>query len=219
MPSAEPEARPANEPTSHWADRLEFITVVVLSVTTILTAWSAFESSKWGGAMSISFSQASSARIEASRLDGVATTRSSTQVQLWTSWLAESPADPEVADFLESRFPEPLATAHADWLATNPLQNPSAPASPFEMPSYVMPEKLSAAEADARADAKFTEALTNNQRGDNYTLMTVLFAAVLFFAAMSNRMRKRRSRVTLLGFALGLGLVGLVLLATFPKLI
>ncbi len=127
---------PANDPaaTSAWADRLEFITVVVLSVTTILTAWSAFESSKWGGAMSIAFSQASSARIEASRFAGTASTRSSTQVQIWTSWLVESPSDPEVAEFLESRFPEPLARAQTEWLAESPLENPSAPASPFDMP-------------------------------------------------------------------------------------
>ncbi len=214
-----PPAADAASSESVWSDRLEFITVVVLSVTTILTAWSAFESSKWGGAMSISFSQASSARIEAARLDSVATTRASTQVQLWTSWLVESPADPEIAKFLESRFPEPLARAHTEWLATSPLENPSAPASPFEMPSYVMPEEVAAAAADVRADAKYEEALANNQRGDNYTLMTVLFAAVLFFAAMSNRMRKLRSRVTLLGFALVLATVGVVLLATFPKLI
>ncbi len=218
MPSEEPAAQSADESTT-WSDRLEFITVVVLSVTTILTAWSAFESSKWGGAMSISFSEASSARIEASRLDGVATTRASTQVQLWTSWLVESPTDPEVAKFLENRFPEPLAQAHEEWLATSPLSNPSAPTSPFEMPSYVMPEGVAAAEADARADAKFSEALTNNQRGDNYTLMTVLFASVLFFAAMSNRMRRLRSRGTMLGLAVVLGLMGVILLATFPKLI
>ncbi len=49
--------------------------------------------------------------------------------------------------------------------------------------------------------------------------MTVLFASVLFFAAMSNRMRKLRSRGLLLGFAIGLGLFGVALLLSYPKLI
>ena len=39
--------------------------VVLLSVTTIAAAWSGFEASKSGGAMSIAFSQASAARVEA----------------------------------------------------------------------------------------------------------------------------------------------------------
>lgn len=47
-------------------ERQELVAVVLLSITTVLTAWSGFQSSKWSGAMSIAFSQASSARIQAS---------------------------------------------------------------------------------------------------------------------------------------------------------
>lgn len=198
---------------------LELLVVVVLSVTTILTAWTAFQSSKWGGAMSISFSQASTARIESVKLTGTADQKTAIHVGLWTTWLSEYKVDPEVATFVEDRFPEPLATANADWLATKPLENADAPASPFAMPSYVLPERQLATEADARADAKFTEALANNQRGDNYTLLTVLFAAVLFFAAISNRLRTVRLQALMLGAAVALGLVGVVLLITFPKLV
>lgn len=46
--------------------------MIVLSVTAVLTAWSGFESSKWGGEMSIAFSQASTARIESARFDAQA---------------------------------------------------------------------------------------------------------------------------------------------------
>jgi len=49
---------------------VETCSALLLSVTVILTAWSVFESSKWGGAMSIAFSQASSARIQANRAAG-----------------------------------------------------------------------------------------------------------------------------------------------------
>lgn len=193
--------------------------VVVLSATTILTAWSGFQSSKWGGAMSISFAQASTARIEASRFDQTANSRASIQVGLWTAWLQQSQSDPKLADFLEQRFPEPLATAHTDWLATNPNKNAEAPDSPFAMPTYLLPEREAAMDADARADAKYAEALRNNQRGDNYTILTVLFATVLFFTAMSGRVRETRSQVGLLSLAVGLGVVGIVFLTTFPKLV
>ncbi|MEO8107205.1 MAG: hypothetical protein ABI720_07785 [Actinomycetes bacterium] len=198
---------------------LELLMVIVLSSTTILTAWSGFQSSKWGGAMSISFAQASTARIEASRFDQTANSRAALQVGLWTAWLQQSQSDPKLADFLEQRFPEPLATAQADWLETNPEKNPDAPDSPFAMPAYLLPEREAAVAADARADAKYAEALANNQRGDNYTILTVLFATVLFFTAMSGRVRETRSQVALLSLAVVLGTVGIVFLTAFPKLV
>lgn len=199
--------------------RRELVAVLVLSVTTILTAWSAFQASKWGGAMSIAFSEASSARIESTRLDGAADVRTANQLGLWTEWAsATTDGDEPLATFLVDRFPEPLATAHEDWLAAGGLAE-DAPASPFELPSYVLPERIEADEASERAGDRFQTALRNNQRGDNYTVLTVLFAAVLFFTAMSGRVRAVRSQQALLGVALVLGSIGLVLLLTFPKLV
>mgnify|MGYP006196540999 CR=1 FL=1 len=53
------------------------------------------------------------------------------------------------------------------------------------MPEYVQPDALLAQEADDRAEALFRQALVNNQRGDNYALLTVIFASVLFFAGIA----------------------------------
>jgi hypothetical protein len=166
--------------------------------------------------MSIAFSRASTARIEAAREQGTANQRTSIHVGLWTQWVnARGEDNTELADFLEERFPEPLATAHQDWVATNPLESATA-TSPFDMPSYVVPERTAAQEADARADSLFASALENNQRGDNYTLLTVLFAAVLFFTAMSQRMRTARDQWLLLGLGLVIGLVGIGVGLTYP---
>ena len=198
----------------------ELIAVVLLSVTAIVTAWTGFQASKWGGAMSISFSQASSARIEAARLDNDANRRITVQVQLFTQWLqARQAHDKQLTDFLEQRFPEPLATAFTAWIATRPLTNQNAPASPFDMEEYQVPEAKQAKVADARADSKFATALRNNQRGDNYTALTIAFATVLFFAALSGRMRRRRDQWILLGLGIVEFVVLAVILLTFPKLV
>ena len=87
------------------------------------------------------------------------------------------------------------------------------------MPSYIIPERVEAAAESERAGESFQEALRNNQRGDNYTILTVLFASVLFFTAMSGRVRALRAQQFLLGTALVSGVVGVVLLAIFPKLV
>jgi hypothetical protein len=198
----------------------ELAAVLLLSVTAILTAWSGFQASNWGGAMSISFAEASSARIQAARLDADANRRITVQASLFTQWLQAHQADDQkLATFLATRFPEPLATAFPAWLATQPATNPSAPATPFDMKEYAIPETRLSDAADRRADAKFAEALENNQRGDNYTLLTVAFATVLFFAAISGRMRTERAKRLLLA----LGFVGFVaataVLVSFPRLV
>lgn len=201
-------------------DWRELVTVVLLSVTAILTAWAGFQSSKWAGAMSISFSQASSARIEASRLEGDANRRQTIQVSLFTQWLeAYQSKDTVLADFLQSRFPEPLATAFPVWVAQQPLKNPNAAPTPFDLPQYAIPELAQAKAADQRADEKFAQALDYNQRGDNYTILTVGFASVLFFGAVSGRMKRARSQWTLLGIAL-VGFAACAgFLLSFPKLV
>src|SRR4051794_10370295 len=167
-----------------------------------MTAWTGFQSSKWSGAMSISFAQASTARIDAARLEGVANRKQTIQVSLFTQWLqAYQDHDAELTDFLEKRFPEPLASAFPVWLAEHPLQNPNAASTPFELAEYAIPELKQAAEADALADARYQEALRNNQRGDNYTILTVAFASVLFFSALATRLRHPRTQWVLLTIA------------------
>ena len=201
-------------------DWRELVAVILLSVTTILTAWAGFQSSKWGGAMSISFSEASSARITASRAEGVANRRTTIQVGLYTQWLQAAANDEQqLMDFLVARFPEPLKTSFDVWITSDPLTNPDAASSPFVLPEYRIPELDDAAAADAIADTKFQEALDYNQRGDNYTLLAVALAAVLFFAAISGRMKSRRSQWALLGMGLVLFGIAMMLLLFFPKLV
>lgn len=216
-PVSERPAESAEAATSDWR---ELITVVLLSVTAIATAWTGFQATNWGGATSIAFSQASTARIEAARFESVANRKLQIQVSLFTEWLqAYQAQDTALTNFLATRFPEPLASTFPTWLETRPFQNPDAPAHPFAMEGYVIPEQNQAGEADARADAKFAEALRNDQRGDNYTVLTIGFATVLFFAAVSGRMTSRTAQWTLLGVG-GAGFIFCsAILLSFPKLL
>lgn len=199
-------------------DWRELVAVVLLSVTAVLTAWTGFQATKWGGAMSISFSQASASRIEATRQESLANRKQTIQVALYSQWLqANANGNQRVMDYLSTRFPEPLKTAFTAWMATQPGSNPQALSSPFAMPEYVLPELAAADAADRRATAQFAAALEANQRGDNYTLLTVAFASVLFFAAMSGKMKSHGRQWLLLGIALALFGTATLLLLAFPK--
>lgn len=200
---------------------VETWSAILLSVTVILVAWSGFESSKWGGAMSIAFSEASSARIQANRAAGEVASARQVDVSIYGLWLQMKAADNEpAARYVQRRFPDRLSVAFDDWVAQGGISgSENAPLSPFALPSYVPPGTLEQAELDARADAKFQEALRNNQRGDNYTILGVLFAVVLFFSAVATRFVHRRLQYGMLTFASAVFLVGTVFLVVFPKLV
>jgi len=209
---------PTSSTESSGIDIPELLAVILLSVTAVLTAWTGFQASKWNGAMSISFNQASAARIDASRQEGTANRMEAVQVALFTQWLqASANGDQHLMDYLSTRFPEPLRSAFLAWKATDPSANSHAPPSPFAMPQYQLPGFAAATAGDDRANAEFSAALVANQRGDNYTLLTVAFASVLFFTAMSGRMKSRRNQWTLLGLAIGIFAVTTIILVLFPK--
>jgi hypothetical protein len=216
------EASDARDET--WVERVEertgktlqeVITVIVLSLTAVLTAWCGFQSSKWGGEMSIAFSQASSARIQAANADGEARTARGYDLTIWATYVGAVAEDnTELADYVRERFTPAFKVAFEDWVAGG-----RAESGPFAMPSYVPPGTVQAEELSARADTKFQTALDNNARGDRYSLLTVLFALVLFFAAISGRDLAPWVSRTFLGIAIVLMVVGAVILSTFPVIV
>lgn len=193
-------------PRKEWH---ELIAVFVLSIVAVLTAWCGFEASKWGGEMSIAFSQASSNRVKAS--DAASASRDAFQLDatVFAQWLvAERAGDDEFTDYLETLFSPGLKTAFEAW--------DHKTKTPFGLPEYVPAGTEAAKEFATAADEAYARALVNNQRGDNYSLLTVMFALVLFLTAMSQRRGPEWAQRALLGVALVVAVAGIVILATFP---
>jgi hypothetical protein len=190
----------------------ETVALIVLSITAVLTAWCGFESSQWSGEVSIAFSEASSARIEAARQAGAGNAARQADLTIWGVYLqARAQGDTALARYVEQRFTDHFRVAYRAWLAQGePTQGP------FRTKEYVPPGTTEAAAADQRADSRFADALLFNQRGDNYTILTVLFALVLFFAAASTRLGSPRVQRILIGVAIIFLIAGIVILATFP---
>ncbi len=218
-------------------DRVELVATIVLAVATILTAWSGFQSGKWGGEQSVNFSEAGAARTESTRADTLAGQLTQIDVAMYIDWvtaisselasgaIAEESLDPytptkgTVSGFLYLRFRDEFLPAADAWLATMPITNDDAPKSPFEMSEYVVAEGVNADELSAEADQKAEDARTANQNGDNYVLTMVLFASVLFFSGVSSKMNRPRNRVIVLGFGIVTLVVGLVILVSLPILV
>lgn len=203
---------PEDGRSARLRDLRELVAVVLLSITAVMTAWGGFQASKWGGEMSISFSQASSARIQAA--DAASSARDARQwdVTLWVQWvLADSRNDRILRDYVEKRFSPELETAFRAWVRDGRSEN-----GPFATSTYVPAGTERAESLSARADRAFDRALQDNQQSDDYSILTVLFALVLFFTALSQREGREWARVLLLVVALTGFVVGASLLAVFP---
>jgi hypothetical protein len=203
--------------TADRRPQLEVFAVLLVALTAVITAWSAFEASKWGGVMSIRFAEAGAARTESVRATNMAAQQTTVDVGLFTAYAdAVAREDDRLAPFLRERFPHRLAVATDAWEATEPLVTPDAPATPFDMPDYVVAARGHAEDLERDADELAQQAREANQRGDNYTLTTIFLATVLLLAALSTKVDNPRVQRMLLVLAAVIFVVTGIVIATYP---
>ena len=218
------------EKAQHLSDRLlsqgqgdrfdrwvEFFGALVLSAATVATAWCAYQAVLWSGDETKFYFEATVAQVDSAQLENTAMQRAGFHIALFVEYMAALSQDNQVlADFLYQRFPPELKTATDAWLAEDPFNNPDAPASPFKMPEYSLPEQVAAEEMDQVAIEKFTKAGQADEHADNYVLLTVIFAMVLFFSGISGKFQWRVIDALVLAFGVIVLLGGLVLLVQIP---
>ena len=90
----------------------------------------------------------------------------------------------DLSNFLFARMPPELQRAIKAWIATQPLKNPQAPATPFVMPEYRVTAEDEARELRTKSDATYDEAQRANRTSDAYTMVGVLYTAALFLAGL-----------------------------------
>ncbi len=204
-----------------------------MAAAAVCTAWAGFESTKWSGEQANSYAEAGAFRTEAARMATQAGQHRIVDVVTFTQWLTAlneeivtnqsarpganyEPVPGTISAFIFERFRPEFQPAVDAWMRTQPFVNPDAPPTPFTLPEYALAEEAEAARLERLAEESASDARAANQIADNYVLTAVLFALVLFFAAISDRARGRRSRTLLFNVAAaGLALT-VIILATFP---
>jgi hypothetical protein len=84
------------------------------------------------------------------------------------------------------------------------------------MPQYRLAASRHADQLEAQAEAWSAKGRTDVQRATNYVLAVVLFAASLFFAGMSTKLRPRHLQIALLSVGIAIFIASAVWLATQP---
>jgi hypothetical protein len=197
--------------------RLELAATLLLAMAAVATAWAAYQSARWHGEQARAQSASIAARVESTRTANVANRQAQIDVALFTQWVdAYAREETELAGFYRKRFRAEFQPAFEAWVTTRPRTNPSAPLSPFAMPQYKLAATAQADRLEAQAAAASQQVGRFIQRADNYSLAVVLFAASLFFAGISTRLRSPTPRMVVLGLGYTLFLASLIWIATFP---
>lgn len=217
------------------SDRIELIATIVMAAAAILTAWAAFQSSKWSGIQAIEFSSANAARIESTRLDTRAGQLAAIDVDVFLSWLGAVsseldqgleviapdgryvPNDGTLSLFFYERMRDEFKPALEAWLERRPLENPDAPATPFDTEEYELDDALAADQKLDEAGAHTRAALQANQNSDSHVLTAVALALAIFFAGVSSKLVVRRNRWIALGLGVVIFIGAVVTLAVLPK--
>jgi hypothetical protein len=196
---------------------LEILLAVMLGAVTLATAWSGYQSARWGGEQSLKFSQAGALRTESTRASTQGGQNVQIDIGMFSNWInAYAEENQALVTFYQERFRPEFRPAFEAWLATDPANNPNAPASPFAMPEYQLAKLEEAAQLELDAEGMFEEGRQANQQSDDYILNAVILASVLFLSGIASRFDWLPVRVAIIVAALILLGIGLYNIVVYP---
>jgi len=199
------------------SDWIELTATLLLALATIASAWSAYQATRWGGVQANAYSSAAATRAESVRASNTALAQQQVDVATYIAWLdAYASERPILLAFYEDRFRAEFKPAFQAWLTSAP-EGSVPDGSPFSRPEYVLAEQQKADDLLAKAEASAAEARSANQTGDNFILVAVLMASVLFFAGVGTKFRAAVTRRTMISMAAVVFLIGLVVIASLPQ--
>ena len=195
----------------------ELACAIVLALATTASAWCAYQSKLWGGVQAAR----AGAAVRAGR-EGAVNSLAATQLRAFDASMfiaymqARIERNKDMEAFLAQRFRPEMKPAVEAWLRLDPLNNPAAPPSPFRMAEYAQKETAEVARQAELAANAMAAAREARRCSDDYVLLTVIFASVLFFGGIARAFDSRPLRIVLAALAVLLFLGTLAALTTMP---
>jgi hypothetical protein len=212
------ESRTRSEDTVKRDRRVELLAAILLSAATVVTAWSAYQATRWSGEQAASYTKASAKRTESVRASTLVNRQILIDVSTFLDWVdatAEDGDEVRAADIHE-RMREEFLPAFDTWLVSTPGEE-LPPGTPFTLPEYVSEAQQEADRLEAEASKAFEDGAEANQISDNFVLAAVLLASVLFFAGLAGTFDSLRAQVFLLILGAVMFLAGSAIVLTLPQ--
>jgi hypothetical protein len=189
---------PAKDST-RWNWITSTLGLILMGLATIGSSWCGYQSNLWEGIQTFKLTDAAAFSRDADESAIRATQQRAVDAALFVEYARDMyDGKTELSAFILARMRPELQKAIQAWALTRPRENANAPSSPFVMPEYQVKADADAAELNARSTSAHDEAQKANKTGDTYTLLTVLYATVLFLAGLVSTIDERRARLVTL---------------------
>lgn len=196
---------------------IELATAIIISLATIASAWCAYQATLWGGIQTFRLCAVNALGRKSSEQTVRAGQMRTMDGILFVEYLKGKECHKDfLADFFYNRFRPELKRAIDVWLATNPFQNPRAPPHPFVMEEYNLEPEQEAKRLSEESGQKFDEARQANENSDNYVMLTVLFASVMFFGGISTQFESPRYSIAMLALGALVLCAAIGVVCTYP---
>lgn len=202
---------------SSFVDRLiEMVTVLVLGLATVGTAWCGYQAAQWNGVQSTATSTSTDERVEASRLFGVATQKVSYDSSMIAQYAQAVQAKNTglVAFYRATLIREEMLPLIDRWEAE--IRAGGTPTRLIDDTSYLDAQLGPYRTSTAKADASSKVALLAGDTAHEYVINTILLAVALFFSGVLSSFRYRPARLLLVVAAIATVAVAAVNLADLP---
>jgi hypothetical protein len=220
--------------------RVELVATIVLAIAGVLTAWAALQSAKWSGDQATHFSEAGAARTDSARFDSRANSLIILDTSAFFQWAQAQqtealgaaadgserpdpaiydPGDPSLSGYLFSLFRPDFRPRVQTWVDEGGAANPASDSPFMPVDDYFEESVPEAAESERYAqiaDDKAAVARQDNQNSDDYVVTMVIFASVLFFAAVASKVTTRVPQNLMLVLSTGMLTWGVIRLVTLP---
>lgn len=222
-------------------DILEIVIAIFLGVTALATAWASWIGSLHGGNMSTNYTKSNNLAADGNARWNEASQTLMQDMQVWNlisdyqvGILYAAEGGEEAADkayenaykiqfICADNLSEEMAamigydfafTAEdiIDWVCNNG----NATTSPFGNEEFVESYYTDARALLAESEAVLAEGQADNQKGDTFNLVTVIYSVVLFMLGIVGTFRKLPNRVFLTGVAIAGFLFATIFMFTIP---
>jgi hypothetical protein len=198
--------------------RVELLAAILLSAATVVTAWSAYQATRWSGEQAESYTTASAKRTESVRASNLANRQILIDVSTFLDWIdATGEGDDVLAADIHERMRAEFLPAFDTWLVSGELGLAIPPGTPFTLPEYVLEAQQDADRLEAEAASAFEDGGEANQTSDDFVLAAVLLASVLFFSGLAGTFDSLRAQVLLLSLGAVTFIGGSAIVLTLPQ--
>jgi hypothetical protein len=177
----------------------ENVMAVIMAVAAISATWASFEASRWGGKGSGLVSESSVLRADSSRWAARGAEQTSVDASVWIEWQkAVLLGRDDFAGFIVGRFSPELDEAQGTWLGVvDPADGKLPKGTPMGLDSYIPPGQAKSEQLAAKAEELLAESSIYGGVSSRYTMLTIMFALVLFFGSVATKFSSPKIQLAL----------------------